>query len=69
MPVAQGLLQAGKPEVFNGLLTKWGQANQMDVSEFLVPPPPPPQPGPPPEGQPQEEGPPPEEPPQEGPPQ
>ena len=47
-PVSQGMLQAGKPELFNAMLTKWGDAMQMDVSEFLVPPPPPPPPGPPP---------------------
>ena len=64
MPVAQGLMQAGKPEVFNGLLTKWGEANQMDVSEFLVPPPPPPPPQQ--QGPPQQEGPPEEAPPEEG---
>ena len=53
-PVAQGMLQAGQPQLFNALLTKWGQAMQMDVTEFMVPPPPPPPPGPPPgpEGQP-----------------
>jgi hypothetical protein len=44
-PVSQGMLQAGKPEIFNALLSTWGRVNQMDVSEFLVPPPPP---GPPP---------------------
>ena len=63
MPVAQGLMQAGRPEVFNGLLTKWGEANQMDVSEFLVPPPQ--QQAPPPGEEPPEEAPPEEEPPQE----
>jgi len=46
-PVAQGMLQAGQPQLFNALLTKWGQAMQMDVQEFLIPPPPPP--GPPPD--------------------
>lgn len=56
MPVAQGLMQAGKPELFNGLMEAWGQINQMDVSGYQVPPPPPPPPGappnqPPPEGQ------------------
>lgn len=50
MPVAQGLLQAGRPELFNGVMQAWGKVNQMDVSEFLVPPPPPP---PPPQAQPQ----------------
>jgi hypothetical protein len=50
MPVAQGLLQAGMPDLFNSLMTAWGQVNQMDVSGYLVPPPPPPQAGPPPEG-------------------
>jgi len=49
MPVAQGLLQAGMPDLFNSLMTAWGQVNQMDVSGYLVPPPPP-QAGPPPEG-------------------
>ena len=63
MPVAQGLMQAGRPEVFNGLLTKWGEANQMDVSEFLVPPPQ--QQAPPPGEEPPEEAPPEEAPPQE----
>jgi hypothetical protein len=62
MPVAQGMLQAGKPELFNGLMAAWGKVNQMDVSEFVIPPPPPPPPGPPP-------GPPPEGPPQGPPPE
>jgi hypothetical protein len=48
MPVAQGLLQAGQPDLFNSLMTAWGQVNQFDVSSYLVPPPPPPPPGPPP---------------------
>jgi hypothetical protein len=49
MPVAQGLLQAGVPDLFNSLMQTWGQVNQMDVSGFLVPGPPPegPQEGPP----------------------
>lgn len=61
MPVAQGLLQAGQPNLFNGLLTQWGKTMNYDVSTFLVPPPPPPPPEqvdangngqqPPPEGQ------------------
>lgn len=46
MPVAQGLMQAGQPDLFNGLLTSWGKVNQMDVSDYLVPPPPPPPPQP-----------------------
>jgi hypothetical protein len=46
-PVAQGMMQAGQPQLFNALLTKWGAAMQMDVSEFMVPPPPPPGPPPP----------------------
>jgi hypothetical protein len=46
-PVAQGLMQSGRPEIFNAMLTTWGKVNQMDVAEFLVPPPPPPPPGPP----------------------
>jgi len=58
MPVAQGLLQAGQPNLFNGLMTTWGRINQMDVSEFLVPPPPPPPPGPPPGQEPPPEQPP-----------
>lgn len=61
MPVAQGLLQAGRPELFNAIMKNWGQNMQMDVTDFLVPPPPPPPPGPPP-GQPP--GPPPQEQPQ-----
>jgi len=63
MPVAQGMLQAGQPQLFNTLLAKWGEVNQMDVADFAVPPPPPP----PPPGPPQPEGP-PQGPPQEGPP-
>jgi hypothetical protein len=58
MPVAQGMLQAGQPDLFNGLMAAWGKVNQMDVSEFVVPPPPPPppppgpqEPPPPPQGQ------------------
>jgi hypothetical protein len=51
-PVAQGMMQAGQPQLFNALLTKWGAAMQMDVSDFMVPPPPPPPPGPPPPEQP-----------------
>lgn len=47
MPVAQGLLQAGRPELFNSMLRAWGKVNQMDVEEYLVPPPPPPPPAPP----------------------
>jgi hypothetical protein len=52
MPVAQGLLQAGQPDLFNSLMTAWGQVNQFDVSSYLVPAPPPPPPGPPPGEQP-----------------
>jgi hypothetical protein len=44
MPVAQGLLQVGMPNVFNALLEDWGTAMQVDVSKYLVPPPPPPPP-------------------------
>lgn len=57
MPVAQGMMQAGNPALFNTLMAKWGEVNQMDVGDFAVPPPPPPPPGPPP-GQPPQEGPP-----------
>lgn len=42
MPVAQGLLQAGKPEVFNAMLEDWGKAMNVDVSRYFIPPPPPP---------------------------
>jgi hypothetical protein len=66
MPVAQGMLQAGKPELFNQLMAKWGEVNQVDVTDFAVPPPPPPPPGPPQQGPPQEGQ--PEGPPQDGPP-
>ena len=58
-PVAQGLMQAGRPELFNGLMQAWGKVNQMDVTDFIVPPPPPPPPGPPPGGPPQPQEPPP----------
>jgi hypothetical protein len=60
MPVAQGLLQAGQPNLFNALLEDWGRAMDIDVGKYLVPPPPPP--GPPP-GQEQQDGPPPDQPP------
>jgi hypothetical protein len=56
MPVAQGLLQAGQPDLFNGVMTQWGKVNQMDVSEFMVPTPPPP--APPPQEAPAQEAPP-----------
>ena len=52
MPVAQGLMQAGQPNLFNGLLQAWGKVNQMDVNEYLVPPPPAPPEQPPPEAPP-----------------
>jgi hypothetical protein len=60
MPAAQGLMQAGMPDMFNGLMLKWGEVNQMDVTGFLIPPPPPPPPPEeaPPEAAPPEEGPP-----------
>jgi hypothetical protein len=45
MPVAQGLMQAGRPELFNSLMDAWGKVNQMDVSGYQIPPPPPPPPG------------------------
>jgi len=48
MPVAQGLLQAGRPEIFNALLEDWGKAMNVDITRYAVPPPPPP---PPPPGQ------------------
>lgn len=56
MPVAQGLLQAGQPKIFNALAAMFGRVNEMDVSELIVPPPPPPpapQGGPPPGNAPQ----------------
>jgi hypothetical protein len=59
-PISQGLLQAGKPELFNALLEDWGKAMQVDVTRYMVPPPPPPPPGPPP-GAPPQDGPPPEQ--------
>jgi len=74
MPVATGMMQAGKPELFNALLTDWGKALQVDVAKYMIPPPPPPPPGAPP-GPPPQGGPPPgppqgppSGPPQEGPP-
>jgi hypothetical protein len=53
-PISQGLLQAGRPELFNALLEDWGKAMNVDVSRYMVPPPPPPgpPPGPPPPGPP-----------------
>ena len=50
MPVAQGLLQAGKPELFNALVQDWGKAMNVDVTRYFVPPPPPSPPGGPPPG-------------------
>lgn len=50
MPVAQGMLQAGQPQLFNALLEDWGRAMDIDVARYMVPPPPPPPPQPP-EGQ------------------
>lgn len=47
MPVAQGLMQAGNPSLFNALLEDWGSAMQIDVNRYLIPPPPPPPPAPP----------------------
>ena len=55
MPVAQGLMQAGQPQIFNALLEDWGKAMNVDVSKYFVPlppPPPPPQPQEPPQEQP-----------------
>jgi hypothetical protein len=52
MPVAQGLLQAGQPGLFNSLMEDWGRAMDMDVSKYAVPPPPPPPPQEPPSGDP-----------------
>ena len=67
MPVAQGMLQAGQPQLFNAMMNAWGQLNQMDVSGYMVPPPPPPpHPQPPVEGEAPPEAPPEEPPPQEG---
>jgi hypothetical protein len=61
-PVSQGMLQAGRPELFNALLEDWGKALNVDVSRYMVPPPPPP----PPPGAPPQGGPP--QPPPQGPP-
>jgi hypothetical protein len=44
-PISQGLLQAGRPELFNALLEDWGKAMQVDVARYMIPPPPPPPPG------------------------
>ncbi len=49
LPVAQGLMQAGNPSLFNALIQDWGSAMQIDVSKYVVPPPPP---QPPPQEQP-----------------
>lgn len=53
MPVAQGLLQAGRPELFNAMLEDWGSTMNFDISRYMVPPPPPPQEPPPQEPPPQ----------------
>ena len=52
MPAAQGLMQAGQPEIFNALMEDWGKAMNVDVSRYMVPPPPPPPPPPPEQPQP-----------------
>lgn len=44
MPVAQGMLQAGQPGLFNALMADFGDAMDIDVSKYVVPPPPPPPP-------------------------
>jgi hypothetical protein len=48
MPIANGMLQAGSPQLFNALMADWGRAMDMDVSKYVVQPPPPPPPPPPP---------------------
>jgi hypothetical protein len=50
MPVAQGMLQAGQPQIFNAMLEDWGKTMNVDISRYMVPPPPPP---PPPEAPPE----------------
>jgi hypothetical protein len=54
MPVAQGLLQAGRPELFNAMLEDWGSTMNFDISRYMVPPPPPPPQEAPPQEQPPE---------------
>ena len=44
MPVAQGMMQAGKPELFNALMQDFGRALDIDVTNYHVDPPPPPPP-------------------------
>lgn len=44
MPVAQGMMQAGQPNLFNALLEDWGRAMEIDVNKYFIPPPPPPPP-------------------------
>ena len=39
MPVAQGLMQAGNPVLFNSLIEDWGRAMQIDVSRYMIPAP------------------------------
>lgn len=53
-PIAQGMLQAGQPQLMNALLEDWGRAMDVDVSKYVLPPPPPPQP----QGAPSDAGPP-----------
>jgi len=49
MPIAQGLVQAGRPEMMNALIEDWGRAMDIDVTRYMLPPPAPPAPpqGPP----------------------
>jgi hypothetical protein len=53
MPVAQGLMQSGQPQIFNAMLEDWGEVMNVDISRYMVPPPPSPPPGPPPEAPPE----------------
>lgn len=67
MPVATGMIQGGRPELFNAIMQDWGATMNFDVSNYQIPPPPPPPPpeqgGPPPGGPPQAppDGPPPQQ--------
>jgi hypothetical protein len=51
----QFAMQSGNPEPLNAFLMKWGEANDMEVHDMLIPMPPPPPPMPPPGEVPPEE--------------
>ena len=59
-PVLQSLIPAGIVDPFNALITDWAEANDIDPTQYMIPPPPQPQMDPSMQGPPAEGGPPPE---------